>query len=72
MITKINFGKNDETVRPYNEETSKCFRRGPMYASRTFNTKIAVIKPIVKNQKATFILLLSNWEGKYWVIDFNQ
>ena len=49
-------GTNDDTVNPYNEETSKVFLLGSTSSRRVFNTRIAVINPIVKNQNKIYLI----------------
>ncbi len=49
-ITKIILGMNEETVRPYMEDISNCFRLGSISSSLIFNTKIEPTRPMVKIQ----------------------
>jgi hypothetical protein len=53
MITKISFGIKEDTVKPYNDETSNSLRFGLMLSNVIFNIIIADIRPIVKIQKVT-------------------
>jgi hypothetical protein len=53
IMINIILGIKEEMVKPYNDETNSCFRRGPISSNLTFKIMIDAIRPIVKNQKAT-------------------
>lgn len=72
MITNIILGINDDTVSPYNDEISLCFLLGLMSSNVVFRTIIATIKPIVKLQNRTCIVVFKKGEEISVVIDRNQ
>jgi len=72
MITKIILGIKDDTVSPYNDEISNCFLLGLISSNVVFRTIIAAIKPIVKIQKRTCIVVFKRGEEIRVVIDCNQ
>jgi hypothetical protein len=72
IIIKMILGIKDETVRPYNDDTSKCFLLGLISSNVTFNIIIAAIRPIVKNQNNTLIVVMIKIELSSRVMDCNQ
>ena len=72
MITNKIFGINDETVSPYNDEISMCFRLGLILSNFILSTIIAVIRPVVNIQNSMFISNLKKLEVNNRVIDCNQ
>lgn len=72
MITNIILGINDDTVSPYNDEISLCFLLGLMSSNVVFRTIIATIKPVVKIQNRTCIVVFKKGEEISVVIDRNQ
>ncbi|GGK18169.1 hypothetical protein GCM10007962_10450 [Yeosuana aromativorans] len=72
IITNIILGMNDETVRPYNDEISKCFRFGFMSSNVVLRTIIAVIKPTVKTQNRTCMAFFNIGDEIKVVMDCNQ
>ena len=72
MITNIILGINDDTVSPYNDEISLCFLLGLMSSNVVFRTIIATIKPMVKIQNRTCIVVFKKGEEISVVIDRNQ
>ena len=59
IITNIILGIKDDTVSPYNEEISDCFRLGLMLSSVNLRIRIAAIKPTVKTQKTKLIAVFN-------------
>lgn len=70
--TKIILGIKEDIVNPYNEDMSNCFFLGSISSSLTFNIKIAVIKPTVKNQKTILITIFKIVEVISCVKDCSQ
>ena len=72
IVIKMNLGINDDTVRPYKDEISNCFRFGSISSMVTFNIIIAAISPIVKNQNKIVMTVFKVEDVSNCVIDCNQ
>ena len=72
ILIKMNFGINEDTVRPYKDEISNCFRLGSISSMVTFNIIIAAISPIVKNQNKIVMTVFKVDDVRNCVIDCNQ
>lgn len=70
--TNINLGIKEDTVKPYKDDISSCFLLGAMLSNLIFNTKIEMIRPIVKNQKALNILYFKMEEAIGSIIDLSH
>lgn len=65
-------GIKDDTVSPYNEEISNCFRLGLISSNVDLRIIIAVIKPTVKTQNRIWMDVFKKAEEIKFVIDCNQ
>src|SRR5690606_28848517 len=69
--TNIILGINEETVRPYKEDMSNCFRLGSMSSSFIFNIKIAPTRPMVNTQNRIW-MMVSKCDSNNRVMDCSQ
>lgn len=72
IITNSILGIKEETVSPYNDEISKCFRLGLISSNFIFRIIIAVIKPTVNVQNKILIMVFKDVDVINLVMDCNQ
>ena len=72
IITNMILGIKDDTVSPYKEEISNCFRLGLMSSNVILRTIIAAIKLTVNIQNRIWMLVFKKGEEIRVVIDCNQ
>jgi hypothetical protein len=66
------FGIKEETVSPYKEDMSNCFRFNVTESILIFKTRMAVTKPKLKIQKAKLMAVSREWDFRKTKIDCNQ
>ena len=72
IITNMILGIKDDTVSPYKEEISKCFRLGWISSNVILRAIIAAIKPTVNTQNKIWMLVFKKEDEIRVVIDCNQ
>lgn len=72
IITNIILGMKDDTVSPYNDEISNCFRFAFILSNVILSVRMAVIKPTVNVQNRMSIVVFKRREVISVVIDCSQ
>jgi len=72
IITNMILGIKDDTVSPYKEEISKCFRLGLISSNVILRITIAAIKLAVNTQNRIWMLVFKKEDEIRVVMDCNQ